>query len=107
ALGTAARGLALGPVTTTDAGLGGLGTGGRAQVVDLNTHNGSLRFCNIAWYFFDHQQVRGSLDVSADQRGVLYEHTVVDPLETERPQRLALVVLGPDGGLDLGDLEHR
>src|SRR6478735_6661888 len=35
ALGTTTSGLALGALTTTDAGLGGLGSGGRTQVVDL------------------------------------------------------------------------
>src|SRR6476661_514096 len=35
ALGTTTGGLALGALTTTDAGLGGLGSGGRTQVVDL------------------------------------------------------------------------
>src|SRR3954469_271682 len=42
ALGAAAGGLALGGLTATHAGLGGLGTRSRAQVVELESHLSSL-----------------------------------------------------------------
>ena len=42
ALGAATGGLALGALTATHAGLGGVGAGGRTQVVDLESHVVSL-----------------------------------------------------------------
>src|SRR3712207_2138343 len=42
ALGAATGGLALGALTATHAGLGGVGAGGRTQVVDLESHEMSL-----------------------------------------------------------------
>src|SRR5690606_14309939 len=44
ALGAATGGLALGRLTTTHAGLGGLGAGGRTQVVQLDRHDQSTSF---------------------------------------------------------------
>src|SRR5215203_2727801 len=56
---------------------------------------------------FDGDQVRHRRDHPADLGTVLLHDRVVDPLETERTQRLALVRLGADPRLDLGDLELR
>src|SRR3546814_7917930 len=42
ALGTATGSLALGALTATNTGLGGLGTGGRTQVMQLERHVSSL-----------------------------------------------------------------
>src|SRR4051812_7823285 len=56
---------------------------------------------------FDGDQVGHRRDHPADLGTVLLDDRVVDPLETERPQRLTLVGLGADGGLDLGDLQLR
>src|SRR6476661_6954316 len=54
---------------------------------------------------FDSDQVRHRRDHPADLGTVLLHDRVVDSLEAERAQRLALVRLGADPGLDLGDLE--
>src|SRR5829696_3624256 len=55
--------------------------------------------------FFDAHEVRHRRDHPADLGTVLLHDRVVDPLQTERTQRLALVRLGTDPGLDLGDLD--
>src|SRR5829696_5853853 len=57
--------------------------------------------------FFDGDQVRHRRDHPADLGTVLLDDRVVDPLEAQRTQRLALVGLRADTGLDLGDLELR
>src|SRR5919112_4813462 len=51
---------------------------------------------------FDGDQVRHRRDHAADLRTVLLDHRVVDPLEPQRAQRLALVGLGADRRPDLG-----
>src|SRR5215207_11468728 len=56
-------------------------------------------------YFFDAHEVRHRRDHPADLGTVLLHDRVVDPLQAKRTQRLALVLLAPDAGLDLGDLD--
>src|SRR4051794_32862508 len=53
----------------------------------------------------DPDEVRHRLDHAPDLGAVLLDDHVADPLQAERTQRLALVVLRPDLGPDLGDLE--
>src|ERR687889_2462764 len=55
--------------------------------------------------FLDAHEVRHRRDHPADLGTVLLDDRVVDALEPERTQRLALVLLAPDPRLDLGDLE--
>src|SRR5829696_3324062 len=57
--------------------------------------------------FFDAHEVRHRRDHPADLGTVLLYDRVVEPLQAERPQRLALVPLAPDGRPDLGDLDLR
>src|SRR3954454_17516445 len=99
ALGAATGGLALGALTTTDSRLRGVGAGGRTQVVDFKSHGVS------SLNFFDGDQVRHRRDHAADLGTVLLHDRVVDPLQPEGTQRLALVLLAADRRLDLGDLE--
>src|SRR5829696_2450965 len=54
---------------------------------------------------FDGDQVRHRRDHPADLGTVLLHDRVVDPLQAQGTQRLALVLLAPDARLDLGDLE--
>src|SRR5256714_3566411 len=53
----------------------------------------------------DPDEVGHGLDHAPDLGTVLLDHHVVDPLEAERAQRLPLVLLRPDLGSDLGDLQ--
>src|SRR5690349_5565521 len=53
----------------------------------------------------DRHQVTDGLDHAADLRAVLLDDHVADALQTEGPQRLALVGLAADRGLLLLDLE--
>src|ERR687894_328488 len=55
--------------------------------------------------FFDAHEVRHRRDHPADLGTVLLHDRVVDPLQAQGTQRLALVLLAPDARLDLGDLE--
>src|SRR5829696_9371567 len=55
--------------------------------------------------FFDPHEVRHRCDHPADLGTVLLDDRVVDALEPERTQRLALILLAADPRLDLGDLE--
>src|SRR5215218_7401860 len=55
--------------------------------------------------FFDGDEVRHRRDHPADLGTVLLDDRVVDALEPERTQRLALVLLATDPRLDLGDLQ--
>ena len=88
ALGAATGRLALGALTAADARLGGVGARGRTQVVDLQCHGDVL-----SSDFFDGDQVRHRRDHPADLGTVLLHDRVVDPLEAQRTQRLALVRL--------------
>src|SRR3954447_26282258 len=54
---------------------------------------------------FDGDQVRHRRDHPADLGTVFLHDRVVDPLQAQRPQRLALVGLGADRRPDLGDLD--
>src|SRR4051795_10709660 len=54
---------------------------------------------------FHGDQVRHRGDHPADLGTVLLHDRVMDPLEAQRAQRLALVALGADGRADLGDLQ--
>src|SRR3954454_14939315 len=55
----------------------------------------------------DPHEVRHGPDHPPDFGTILLDDHIADPLQAERPQRLALVVLRPDLGPDLGDLEAR
>src|SRR5689334_10339287 len=55
----------------------------------------------------DRHEVTDGLDHAADLRAVLLDDHVADPLETERTQRLALVLLEADEASVLPDLELR
>src|SRR5690606_24568505 len=96
ALGAAAGGLALGALAATHAGLLGLGPWRRAQVMDLDRHLLDL---------LNGDEVADREDHAAELRAVLFHDDVIDPLQAERTQRVALVLLGPDLGADLRDLE--
>src|SRR5262245_55824435 len=56
-------------------------------------------------HFLDGDQVRHRREHAADLGAVLLDDHVTDPLEAERAQRLALVLVTSDTGPDLLDLE--
>src|SRR3954451_13281157 len=55
----------------------------------------------------DRHQVTDGVDHAPALRAVLLDDDVTDPLQTQRAQRLALVLLAADGRLLLLDLERR
>src|SRR5690349_16838633 len=57
--------------------------------------------------FLNLDEVRHGVDHAPDLGAVLLDDRVVHPLQAERTQRLALVLLVADAGLDLGDLQTR
>src|SRR3712207_5862654 len=63
--------------------------------------------CPCSADLFDGDQVWHRRDHPADLGTVLLDDRVVDPLEAQRAQRLALVGLGADRRPDLSDLELR
>src|SRR3954465_12459531 len=66
------------------------------------------RWCSLSVMsvdLLDRHQVADGVDHAADLRAVLLDDHVADPLETERPQGLALVRLAADRGLLLLDLQ--
>src|SRR5689334_3248263 len=69
------------------------------------------RWCSLIviglLHLFHGDQVRHGVDHAADLRTVFLDDDVADPLQTERTQRVPLVLLGADLGPDLGDLQAR
>src|ERR1044071_732579 len=66
------------------------------------------RWCSLSVMsldLLDRHQVTDGVDHAPDLRAVLLHDDVADPLETERPQGLALVGLDADGAPLLLDLE--
>src|ERR1700742_5310951 len=55
----------------------------------------------------DRHEVTDGVDHAPELRTVLLDDHVTDPLETQRAQRVALVLLAADGGLLLLDLQAR
>ena len=64
-----------------------------------------LEGCHDLVDLLDGDQVRHRVDHAADLGTVLLDDDVVEALETQRAQRLALVALAADAGTDLGDLQ--
>src|SRR5690606_10654524 len=58
-------------------------------------------------HLFDRDEVRHRCDHAADLRTVLLDDDVADPLQAEGAQRVALVLLAADLGLQLGHLQTR
>src|SRR5699024_9294983 len=100
ALGSATGGLALRSLTATHAGLGGLGSGGRTEVVQL-----SESLFDISIDLFHSHEVTHGIDHSPDLGAIVLHHDVVGPLETERTQRVTLALTATDGGLVLSNFE--
>src|SRR6478735_1292134 len=107
-LGTATSGLTLGTFTTTNTGLGGLGTRGGTQVVNLQCVLllsgalclfGGVLLCHLLRLLYLYQ-VRNRVE-HPDGHGVGgADNCVSDPLQAEGPQGVALVLLAANGGLD-------
>src|SRR5687768_17055098 len=55
----------------------------------------------------DVDEMRDGVDHAADLGTIFLDDDVADALQTQRAQRVALVLLASDAGLDLGDLELR
>src|SRR6478609_3299918 len=113
-LGTATSGLTLGTFTTTNTGLGSLGTRGGTQVVNLQCVLllssgalclfGGVLLCHLLRLLYLYQ-VRNRVE-HPDGHGVGgADNGVSDPLQAEGPQGVALVLLAANGGLDLSDLQ--
>src|SRR5690606_32004450 len=58
-------------------------------------------------HLFDRDEVRHRVDHAADLRTVLLDDDVADPLQAKGAQRVALVLLAADLGLQLGHLQTR
>src|SRR5699024_5909223 len=69
----------------------------------------SLSACSsaISVHLFPGDEVAHGIDHAADLRTIVLHHHVVDPLETQRAQGLALILLAADLRLQLRDLELR
>src|ERR1700750_1644758 len=68
------------------------------------------RWCSLSDMsvnLLDRHQVTDGVDHAPDLGAVLLDDHVTDPLETQRAQGLALVLLAADGGLLLLDLQAR
>src|SRR4051794_14547664 len=61
----------------------------------------------MSLHLLDGDQVGHRVDHAPDLGTVLVRRHVPDPLQTEGAQRVALVLLAADAGLDLADLETR
>src|SRR5262245_32552335 len=61
----------------------------------------------MSLHLLDGDQMGHRVDHAPDLGTVLVRGHVPDPLQTEGTQRLALVLLAADAGLDLADLEPR
>src|SRR6476620_5090498 len=110
-LGTATSGLTLGTFTTTNPGLGGLGTRGGTQVVNLQRAL-LVSSCGLSGFLLCHllrllylYQVRNRVEHSHGHGVGGADNGVSDPLQAEGPQGVALVLLAANGGLDLSDLQ--